>query len=133
MHHLQVILIQGLLLVEFIPYVFQILSQMLELHASDIPPTYRELQPFLLLPASWQQKGSIPGLVRLLKAFLKRDTAQLVATNQFTGVLAVVQQKLIPSKLNDSWGFELLQSVVQNIPPCVSSISHLRSCVKHWR
>lgn len=90
---------------------------MLELHQGEIPLTYRTLLPFLLQPGSWQQKGSIPGLVRLLKGFLRRDTAQLVSTGQFTSVLAVVQQRLIPSKLNDSWGFELLQSVVQNIPP----------------
>ncbi|OBZ72875.1 Importin-alpha re-exporter [Grifola frondosa] len=81
--------------------------------ASGIP------QPADLLahPPSWQQKGSIPGLVKLLKAFLSRDSRQMVATGQFTSILAVVQQRLIPSKLNDSWGFELLQSVVQNIPP----------------
>lgn len=104
---------------EYIPYVFQLLAQMLELHTSDVPAAYRELLPFLLTPASWQQKGSIPGLVKLLKAFLARDAKQMVASGQYTAVLAVVQQRLIPSKINDGWGFELLQAVVQNIPPCV--------------
>ncbi|EKM56806.1 uncharacterized protein PHACADRAFT_141741 [Phanerochaete carnosa HHB-10118-sp] len=102
---------------QYIPYVFQLLAQMLELHTSDIPQAYRELLPFLLSPASWQQKGSIPGLVKLLKAFLVHDERQMVATGQYTAVLAVVQQRLIPSKLNDGWGFELLQAVVQYIPP----------------
>ena len=102
---------------EYIPYVFQILAQMLELHKADVPAEYRSLLPFLLTPAAWQQKGSIPGLVKLLKAFLSRDAKQMVATGQFTAVLAIIQQRLIPSKLNDAWGFELLQSVVQNIPP----------------
>lgn len=104
---------------EYIPYVFQLLAQMLELHTTDVPAEYRSLLPFLLTPASWQQKGSIPGLVKLLKAFLARDAKQMVATGQYTAVLAVVQQRLIPSKLNDAWGFELLQSAVQNIPPYV--------------
>jgi exportin-2 (importin alpha re-exporter) len=90
---------------------------MLELHTTDVPAEYRSLLPFLLTPAIWQQKGSIPGLVKLLKAFLVKDSKQLVAAGQFTSVLAVAQQRLIPSKLNDAWGFELLQSVVQNIPP----------------
>ncbi|KAH8112452.1 Cse1-domain-containing protein [Phellopilus nigrolimitatus] len=102
---------------QFIPYAFQILSQMLEHHQGDVPADYRSLLPFLLQPASWAQKGSIPGLVRLLKAFLRRDGAQLASTGQFTSVLAVVQQKLIPSKVNDTWGFELLQAVLQYIPP----------------
>ena len=90
---------------------------MLELHKNDVPVEYRSLLPFLLTPASWQQKGSIPGLVKLLKAFLARDSTQLVATGQYLAILGVVQQRLIPSKLNDAWGFDLLQSVVQHIPP----------------
>jgi exportin-2 (importin alpha re-exporter) len=93
---------------------------MLELHTTDVPAEYRSLLPFLLTPAIWQQKGSIPGLVKLLKAFLTKDSKQMVAAGQFTSVLAVAQQRLIPSKLNDAWGFELLQSVVQNIPPQVT-------------
>ncbi|KAI0055486.1 Cse1-domain-containing protein [Artomyces pyxidatus] len=101
---------------QYIPYAFQILAQMLALH-SGVPTDYRSLLPFLLTPAIWQQKGSIPGLVKLLQAFLKRDSAQMVATGQFTSVLGIVQQRLIPSKINDGWGFELLQAVVHYIPP----------------
>lgn len=102
---------------EYIPYSFQILAQMLELHGRDVPGEYRSLLPFLLTPAVWQQKGSIPGLVKLLKAFLARDSAQMLAAGQVASVLAVVQQRLIPSKVNDSWGFELLNSVVLHVKP----------------
>ncbi|KAI0340315.1 Cse1-domain-containing protein [Trametopsis cervina] len=101
----------------YIPYVFQLLAQMLELHTTDVPPAYRELLPFLLTPAVWAQKGSVPGLVKLLKAFLARDARQMVATGQFLSVLAVIQQRLIPSKMNDGWGFDLLQAVFQHVPP----------------
>ena len=97
--------------------MFQILAQMLDLHAGAVPAQYRTLLPILLTPAAWQQKGSIPGLVKLLKAFLARDAPAMVAQGQITQVLGVVQQRLIPSKLNDGWGFELLQSVVQHAPP----------------
>jgi exportin-2 (importin alpha re-exporter) len=92
---------------------------MLELQTAEVPAQYRSLLPFLLTPAMWQQKGSIPGLVKLLKAFLARDSAQMLAAGQVASVLAVVQQRLIPSKLNDVWGFELLQSAVQNVKPYV--------------
>ncbi|KZT00874.1 uncharacterized protein LAESUDRAFT_731806 [Laetiporus sulphureus 93-53] len=101
---------------QYIPYVFQILAQMLELHPSDVPAAYHNLLPFLLTPAAWTQKGSIPGLVKLLKAFLARDAKGMIANGQLTPVLAVAQQRLIPSKLNDAWGFELLQAVMQYVP-----------------
>ncbi|KAJ7043405.1 CAS/CSE protein [Mycena alexandri] len=102
---------------QYIPYVFQLLAQMLSLHTGDVPAQYRPLLPLLFTPASWQQKGSIPGLVKLLKAFLARDSPQMMAAGQIASVLAVVQQRLIPSKLNDVWGFELLQGVVMFVRP----------------
>ncbi|OJA14948.1 hypothetical protein AZE42_03705 [Rhizopogon vesiculosus] len=102
---------------QYIPYVFQILAQMLEAHTTGVPTEYRSLLPFLLTPTCWQQKGSIPGLVKLLKAFLARDAAEMLNTGQIRSVLAVIQQRLIPSKINDGWGFELLQGVVQYVPP----------------
>ncbi|KAH7929305.1 Cse1-domain-containing protein [Leucogyrophana mollusca] len=102
---------------QYIPYTFQILAQMLSMHTTGVPAAYRSLLPFLLTPACWQQKGSIPGLVKLLKAFLARDAAEMIGTGQITAVLAVVQQRLVPSKINDAWGFELLEGVVTNVPP----------------
>ncbi|KAH7910550.1 CAS/CSE protein [Hygrophoropsis aurantiaca] len=102
---------------QYIPYTFQILAQMLSMHTTGVPAAYRSLLPFLLTPACWQQKGSIPGLVKLLKAFLARDAAEMISTGQITAVLAVVQQRLIPSKINDAWGFELLEGVVTYVPP----------------
>jgi exportin-2 (importin alpha re-exporter) len=94
---------------------------MLELHTADAPTNYRTLLPFLLQPAIWQQKGSIPGLVKLLKAFLARDAKQMVVAGQVAAVLGIIQQRLIPSKINDVWGMELLQAVMQNIPVWVLS------------
>jgi exportin-2 (importin alpha re-exporter) len=110
---------------QYIPYVYQVLAQMLSLHATDVPAAYRTLVPFLLTPAVWQQKGSIPGLVKLLKAFLEKDHQEMIAQDQVKTVLAVVQQRLIPSKLNDAWGFDLVQAVVQFVPP-----AHLKQYFK---
>ena len=97
---------------------------MLTLHQS-VPVDYRALLPHLLSPAIWAQKGSILGLVALLCAFLARDTAAMVEVNQHTSVLGIVQQRLVPSKVNVGWGFELLQSVVLHVPLCV--------CFVRWR
>ena len=52
-------------------------------------------------------------------AFLACDAVAMVEANQHMSVLGIVQQRLVPSKANDRWGFELLQSVVLHIPLCV--------------
>ena len=39
------------------PYVFQIMSQLLELHDPPAPATYQELFPHLLAPALWEKMG----------------------------------------------------------------------------
>ena len=64
---------------EFIPYGFQLLSLMLELYTNQIPDTYRELFPFLLMPALWERPGYIPALVRLLQAYIERGSSTVVA------------------------------------------------------
>jgi CAS/CSE protein, C-terminus len=97
---------------------------MLTLHRG-VPADYRALLPFLVTPTIWAQKGSIPGLVALLRAFLARDAPAMIEANQHISVLGIVQQRLIPSKANDGWGFELLQSVVLHIPLWVTCGSSL--------
>jgi exportin-2 (importin alpha re-exporter) len=92
---------------------------MLELQTGAVPEAYRSILPFLVQPAPWQQRGSVPGLVKLLTAFLARDAANMAAAGQHLAVLAVIQQRLIPSKMNDVWGFELLKAIVQHLPPYV--------------
>ena len=120
-------------MVEYIPYVFQVLAQMLELHTADVPSDYRSLLPFLLQPAIWQQKGSVPGLVKLLKAFLARDSQQMVASGQIASVLGILQQRLIPSKVNDAWGFQLLQTVVQHVSLYVHVVAYVILSISHYR
>lgn len=127
---------------EFVPFVFQILSQMLELRqGGDIPPSYTTLLPSLLTPALWQVRGNIPALVRLLQAFLAKGSAQLSDGN-IQSLLGIYQQ-LIASRVNDEFGFELLLSIFQHIERCVreqtgSGIEddlvthqHLRSLYSH--
>ena len=68
---------------------------MLTLH-QGVPAVYRPLLPHLLTSAIWAQRGSIPGLIALLRAFLARDAAAMVES-----VLDIAQQRLVPSKAND--------------------------------
>lgn len=90
----------------YIPYVFQILAQMLELHKHDAPADHRSLLPFLLQPVVRQEKGSVLGLVKLLKAFLARAAKQIATSGQVAAGLGMLQQRLIPSKINNGWGVD---------------------------
>ncbi|CAN7996022.1 unnamed protein product [Ixodes hexagonus] len=99
---------------EFVPYVFQLLSLMLECHSSPVPEPYMALFPCLLAPVLWERPGNIHPLVRLLQAFIERGSAQIVAADRLTGLLGVFQ-KLIASKANDHEGFYILQSLLEHM------------------
>ncbi|XP_006839263.1 PREDICTED: exportin-2 isoform X2 [Chrysochloris asiatica] len=103
---------------EFIPYVFQVMSLLLETHKNDIPSSYMALFPHLLQPVLWERTGNIPALVRLLQAFLERgsNTIASAAADKIPGLLGVFQ-KLIASKANDHQGFYLLNSIIEHMPP----------------
>ncbi|GAA5979655.1 hypothetical protein JCM5350_003797 [Sporobolomyces pararoseus] len=101
---------------EFTPFVFQILSQLLETHPpSEMPESYKVLLPPLLTPTLWESRGNIPALVRLLRAFLTRGANQIVAAGQVTPMLGIFQH-LIQSKANDQYGFELLEALLECVP-----------------
>uniref|UniRef100_A0A8C2Q6G2 Exportin-2 n=1 Tax=Cyprinus carpio TaxID=7962 RepID=A0A8C2Q6G2_CYPCA len=87
---------------EFVPYVFQVMSLLLEIHTSSIPSSYMALFPHLLQPALWERTGNIPPLVRLLQAYLEKGATTIASTaaDKIPGLLGVFQ-KLIASKAND--------------------------------
>uniref|UniRef100_A0A3B3UGH1 Exportin-2 n=1 Tax=Poecilia latipinna TaxID=48699 RepID=A0A3B3UGH1_9TELE len=103
---------------EFLPYVFQVMSLLLEIHSNSIPASYMALFPHLLQPILWERTGNIPPLVRLLQAFLEKGGASIAASaaDKIPGLLGVFQ-KLIASKANDHQGFYLLNSIIENMPP----------------
>lgn len=101
---------------EFQPYVFQILSQMLELHTgSGLPDDYGALLPPILMPACWENRGNVPALVRLVRAFLSKDAAKIVAQGQLQAMLGIYQ-KLISSRVNEGFGLELLETIFDAVP-----------------
>ncbi|KAK4047158.1 importin-alpha export receptor [Microbotryomycetes sp. JL201] len=101
---------------EFTPFVFQILSQLLELHGqSDFPDAYKALLPPLLTPTLWEARGNVPALVRLLRAFLSKGAQSIVASNQLPPMLGIFQH-LVASKGTDQFGFELLEAIYEFVP-----------------
>ncbi|KAK6460649.1 CAS specific exportin for Srp1p required for accurate mitotic chromosome segregation [Scheffersomyces coipomensis] len=103
---------------EFVPYTFQILAYLLEIYPIDLglPETYKNLIKPLLSPSVWEFRGNIPGITRLLITIIEHDKTNVIFNNQeeITPLLGVFQ-KLISSKLNDSFGFDLLESILLNI------------------
>lgn len=101
---------------EFVPYSFQLLSYLLERLPTGLalPEQYTALVRPLLLPVVWEFRGNVPGVTRLLIAIMERDVNPFTQ-NELTPLLGVFQ-KLIASKTNDTYGFDLLQSIILNIP-----------------
>uniref|UniRef100_T1J763 Exportin-2 n=1 Tax=Strigamia maritima TaxID=126957 RepID=T1J763_STRMM len=101
---------------EFIPYAFQILSLLLEIHTDAIPEPYMQLFPFLLAPSLWERPGNIHPLVRLLQAYIEKGVERIIQTGKFDGLLGVFR-KLIASKMNDHEGFYLIQRLIEHTRP----------------
>ena len=99
---------------EFIPYVFQIMSLLLELHDPPIPETYMNLFPHLLAPVLWERPGNIPPLVRLIQAFISKGGDQIGESDKLINLLGVFQ-KLVASKANDHQAFYLINTMVEHI------------------
>ena len=105
---------------EFLPYIFQILSLLLELRPPPIPAPYMNIYPHLLIPALWERSGNIPALVRLLQAFIEKAPSDITKEDKLSALLGVFQ-KLIASKTNDHEGFYLLNSLIENVDSAVLS------------
>ena len=103
---------------EFLPYVFQILSLLVELRPLPIPQPYMVIYPLLLTPALWERNGNVPALVRLLQAFIEKAPKDVVSDDRLSALLGVFQ-KLIASKSNDHEGFYIISSLVECLEPAV--------------
>lgn len=72
---------------EFIPYVFQVLALLLEMHNDgSISAPYLALFPHLLQPSLWARDGNVPPLVRLLVAYIGKGILQLEADKLVCGL-----------------------------------------------
>jgi exportin-2 (importin alpha re-exporter) len=101
---------------EFIPFAFQILAQLLELHSPDaLPPAYENLLGPLLHSSLWESRGNVPALVRLWKALLVRGGPIIAARGHVQALLGIFQ-KLITLKSTDVSGLELIGLIYESIP-----------------
>ncbi|KAK9473666.1 Cse1-domain-containing protein [Dipodascopsis tothii] len=105
---------------EFIPYVFQLLAQLLELTEAPVDgavaESYKQLVRPLLSPQLWESRGNIPALARLLQALLARNAQAYFVDQGLVEPLLGVFQKLIASKVNDGHGLDLLEAILLHVP-----------------
>jgi exportin-2 (importin alpha re-exporter) len=102
---------------EFMPYVFQLLAALVEAEpTAPLPASFQPLIAPILLPQLWEQRGNVPGLVRLLSALVTRAPSLMQSNNQIEPVLGIYQ-KLLSTKIYESFGFDLLETVIAAFPP----------------
>jgi exportin-2 (importin alpha re-exporter) len=102
---------------EFMPYVFQLFAALLEANPSaTLPSYYQELIAPVLMPVMWESRGNTPALVRLLSSIISRGSQYILEHNQLEPILGIFQ-KLISTKTNEGYAFDLLESVALNFPP----------------
>eukprot|EP00529_Nitzschia_sp_RCC80_P005611 CAMPEP_0113490560 /NCGR_PEP_ID=MMETSP0014_2-20120614/27110_1 /TAXON_ID=2857 /ORGANISM="Nitzschia sp." /LENGTH=976 /DNA_ID=CAMNT_0000384337 /DNA_START=77 /DNA_END=3007 /DNA_ORIENTATION=+ /assembly_acc=CAM_ASM_000159 len=111
----QTILVSEIL--EFTPYVFQILAQLLEYKPTGTPlsDAYKSLLPAIVHPSSWENSANVPGMSRLLAAYIKLSAPELVAENQLTPMLGIFQ-KLNALNATDASAFEILTAITSYVP-----------------
>jgi len=98
------------------PYVFQILSQLLESQKTGtLSQAYLQLIAPLIDPDLWRTKANTVPLVRLLQAYLRRGAANVIQADKLDGMLGV-WQNLNSSKLYDTYGFDLLTTIFLEVP-----------------
>ena len=103
-------------IVEFTPYVYQLLALLLENNANaTLPAKYNDIRERLLKSASWESRGNVPALVRLLRIIMARDAAYIVSNNKIEAVLGIFNY-LVISKVTESHGFDLLESCFIIVP-----------------
>jgi exportin-2 (importin alpha re-exporter) len=101
---------------EFIPYIFQLFSALLEANpSSELNHYYRSIFTTILKGAIWEQRGNVPALARLLSAMIARDAQHIVADNQLEPILGI-WQRLISVKAHENYSFELIEAIITYIP-----------------
>ncbi|KAK4337092.1 hypothetical protein RND71_043842 [Anisodus tanguticus] len=101
---------------EFLPYMLQLLSLLLEQDPNNfIPENYMKLLQGITGPQLWEKTGNIHPLVRFLKAYIRKSPQQVIESGRLDAILGVFQ-KLVASTANDHEGLDLLQCLFNELP-----------------
>jgi exportin-2 (importin alpha re-exporter) len=103
-------------ILEFTPYVFQVLAQLLEFRpeGAGLGQAYTSLFPPLLSAQLWEKKGNVPGLVRLVSAYIKRSANEPLVLDNLNPLLGIFQE-LNTSSATEASAFELLRALTSYV------------------
>ena len=101
---------------EFIPYVFQVLALLLSARppASGLSDSYKALFPPLLSPVLWKQRGYVPALSDLFKAYIITGMSDILIGKHLEGILGIFQE-LLSVKVHETYAFRLINQLYKNI------------------
>ncbi|KAL3910033.1 MAG: hypothetical protein SGILL_007850, partial [Bacillariaceae sp.] len=104
-------------ILEFTPYVFQILAQMLEYRPAEqgLGEAYTSLFEPCIAASTWEATGNVPGLTRLMQAYVKKAAPEIVSMGKLTPLLGIFQ-KLNASGKHEASAFDLLNTLIQYVP-----------------
>lgn len=102
---------------EFIPYCLQVMAQLLDSHplGERMNENYQKLAAPLVAPVMYEQKGTIPAVVRLLNSMIKRDPMFLHEA-QLTEKILGVFRILLQLKQHDHEGLSILTTIILHYP-----------------
>lgn len=99
--------------------MYQLFAKLLERDPSGtLPNHYQTLVPPLMLGATWDTKGNVPALNRLLCAIIPRAAQSIVGENQVQPILGIFQG-LLNAKKTEPEAFDLLEAILLSIPKYV--------------
>ncbi|CUG91043.1 cellular apoptosis susceptibility-domain protein, putative [Bodo saltans] len=102
--------------VEFTPYVLQVMAQLLDTRpAGPLPDIYRGMAAPLVAPTMYEHKGTIPAVVRMLNSMIKHDPAFL-HEQQLTEKILGVFRTLVQLKQHDHEGLSILTTIILHYP-----------------
>ena len=75
--------------------MFQVFAQLIDARPPPLPPLYMQLFKPLLAPLFWERPGNVPALTRLLRAYLAKAAAEILAQGLLE-VRCIEGQSVIP-------------------------------------
>ncbi|KAJ4302229.1 importin-alpha export receptor [Collariella sp. IMI 366227] len=101
---------------EFVPFVFQIFSLLLELNpAGHVPADFDSLVAHVITPALWETRGNVPPLSRFIAAIIPKTAAQIKDANELLPFLTIFQN-LLAGKKTDQYALDILEAIVGTFP-----------------
>lgn len=116
--------------IEFFPYAFQLLAQLVELNSSPLPAHYMQFFIVLSSPDLWKKSSDVPALVRLLQAFLRMAPSELIREGKLQQVLGIFNQ-LVLSPSTEDQGFFVLNTIMESLGYDVIApyMGHIWACL----